>query len=37
MHTDDYVLAVQSVQVHTLAYLPIVCLQHHILEMANGI
>lgn len=37
MNTDNYGLAVQSVQVHTLAYLPIVCLQHYILEMARGI
>lgn len=33
MYTDNYSLAVQSVQVHTLAYLLTACLQEHMLEM----
>lgn len=34
IHAHNYGLAVQSVQVHTSAYLLIVCLQDYILEMA---
>jgi len=37
MHTDNYGLAVQFVQIHLFAYLLIVCLQDYILEMACGI